>query len=320
MSGQVQSISIKGKQRDFPAVPIGPKAIVVIKGTFLKIAEVFDEYWLEAKDIPVPSVIIDKLNQAAGKPDVFTFAQKLPDISPKYSYHLEWDNLAVIRIDSYNHWFNNQINRGARRAITSSQRKGVVTKIVPFTDEIVNGICSIYNETPMRQGKAFWHYNKPFSDVKHENSTYPENSVFIGAYHENEFIGFIKLIMNGEVASLMQILSKISHIDKNPTNALLAKAVEICEMKQARYLTYGNYVYGSKDQSSLIDFKRHNGFERIDIPTYYVPLTIKGRVALRFGLHKGMRMLIPDSIRTPMLRLREKWYHIRSQMKRSSNC
>jgi hypothetical protein len=319
MSSQVQSISAKGKQIAVPALHLGPKIMVLIRGTFLKVGKVHDEFWLHPKDLPDPTEIIEKLKKASYPPDLFTFEQKLPDVSPKYDYHLEWDNLAVIKIDSYNSWLS-EIDRKARQAITRSQRKGVVTKIVPFTDELVNGICSIYNETPVRQGKAFWHYNKPFSVVKHENGTYPESSVFVGAYHEDELIGFIKLIMNGEVASLMQILSKISHADKNPTNALLAKAVEICESKQARYLTYGNYVYGSKDQSSLIDFKRHNGFEKIDIPTYYVPLTIKGRVALRFGLHKGMRMLIPDSIRTPMLKLREKWYHFRSQMKRSSNC
>ena len=307
MSDQVQSISIKGKQRDFPAVPIGPKAVVVIKGTFLKVGKVHDEFWLHPKELPDPTEIIEKLKKASHPPDLFTFEQKLPDVSPKYDYHLEWDNLAVVKIDSYNHWFNNQITRQVRQAITKFQQKGVFTKIVPFTDEIVNGICSIYNETPVRQGKAFWHYNKPFSVVKHENGTYPESSVFVGAYHENEFIGFIKLIINGEVASLMQILSKISHADKRPTNALLAKAIEICESKQVRYLTYGRYVYWNKDQSSLIDFKQRNGFEKIDIPIYYVPLTIKGRVALRFGLHKDIRMLIPDSIRTPMLKLREKY-------------
>ena len=41
----------------------------------------------------------------------------------------------------------------------------------------------------------------------------------------------------------MQVLSKMGHLDKSPQNALIAKAVEICENEGIPYLTYANYVY-----------------------------------------------------------------------------
>jgi len=306
MSSQVQSISIKGKQRDFPAVPIGPKAIVVIKGTFFKIAEVFDEYWLEAKDIPVPSVIIDKLNQAAGKPDVFTFAQKLPDISPKYSYHLEWDNLAVAKFESYDEWFERFVDRSVRKHIRKSVKEGLRTEIISFTDEFVKGIQQIYNELQVRQGRKFWHYGKSFAEVKQDNATYLDRSIFIGSYFENELVGFLKCVTDGEVANIMQILSKSTYFAKRPTNALIAKAVEVCASRKIKFLIYGKHTYGKKDESSLIDFKENNGFRKIELPRYYVPMTAKGHIALKFGIHKGLTNVLPSKVTKTLIRLRSK--------------
>lgn len=307
MPVRYQRVSIKGKQVFFPAFRVGPKTIIITMGKFLKVSTIHDEFWLNPKDITNPIEVIAKLKVPSNKPDLFKFEQKIPDVTPRYNYYLELDNRAVIRIDSYQHWFKNQINRGARKAIKKSKRQGVITKIIPFTDHLVNGICSIYNETPIRQGKKFWHYNKPFSVVKSDNSSYLESSLFVGAYYDDELIGFIKLVIYENVANLMQILSKVSHYDKNPTNALLSKAVEICEDRNIRFLTYGKYYYDDKKHSSLVDFKRHNGFEKIDIPVYYVPLTVKGQVALRIGLHKGWKNIIPNKLRKCFINLRSKY-------------
>ena len=72
----------------------------------------------------------------------------------------------------------------------------------------------------------------------------------------------------------------MKHRDKAPTNALIAKAVEVCAEKGISYLTYGKYHYGKKDAKSLSDFKMRHGFDKIDIPRYYVPLTLKAKFAL----------------------------------------
>ena len=102
---------------------------------------------------------------------------------------------------------------------------------VNFDDQLVRGISDIYNETPIRQGRKFWHYGKSFEQVKAENATYPDRSEFIGAFFNGELIGFIKFVMVNNVARIMQIVSLEAHTDKRPTNALLAKAVEIAARK-----------------------------------------------------------------------------------------
>ena len=100
----------------------------------------------------------------------------------------------------------------------------------------------IYNETPVRQGKKFWHYNKDFETVKMENGTFADRSIFIGAYFEDTLIGFVKIVLTEGCASTLQVISKIEHRDKKPTNALLAKTVEICA--SIGVPTFGRWLVG----------------------------------------------------------------------------
>jgi hypothetical protein len=299
-------IRIKGKGVKIPSCKIGNNTIIV-KGRSLKMAEIFDEYWLEPKQIPDPKDIIETLKGEEVKPDIFTFTQKFPDISPRYPYRIVWDNLAVAEFDSYQQWLQ-KINKGAKSSLKKSIRENVRTEIVEFTDELVQGISAIYNESPVRQGKSFWHYGKDLAAVKSENGTYLERSVFIGAFYGDEFIGFIKLVCTDTVALIMQILSKTSHFAKCPTNSLLAKAVEICVSKRIKYLVYAKYDYGTSRHSSLTDFKHNNGFVKVNIPRYYVPITLKGNLALKLGLHKDMKDRIPRWLKSWLLTLRLRWH------------
>ena len=105
----------------------------------------------------------------------------------------------------------------------------------------------------------------------------------------------------------MQIISMISHRDKAPTNALIAQAVRACVERGIPYLFYAHFAYGKKQRSSLSDFKQHNGFQRIDLPRYYVPLTLVGQVGLRLGLHRKLIDLIPDAVQAKLRGLRKLW-------------
>ena len=105
-------------------------------------------------------------------------------------------------------------------------------------------------------------------------------STFLGAYYDDELIGFIKLLNAGKFMRTSGTIAKIKYRKKSPMNALIAKAVEICEMKNSAYLVYGKFVYGKKGPDGLSDFKRYNGFQKIDLPRYYIPLNIKGNIYL----------------------------------------
>jgi hypothetical protein len=303
-----ENISIKGKQIAVDAIIIDGKTIVVT-GNLLEIAGVKDEVCDDGVDNP--ESIINELKRRR-KADIFSFDQKLPFTEPKFKYYFEWDNLAVLQVKTFDYWWNKQINNDARRMVRKAEKSGVVVKVVSLTDTFVAGIKSIYDETPTRQGKPFWHYQKDFDTVKKENSTYLQRSEFIGAYYNNELIGFDKIFYTGNRADQIQLISKIKDRDKSPTNALISKAVEVCAQKGISYLTYGKYFYGKRGADSLNDFKKRNGFEQVDIPRYYFPLTLKGKIALKLKLHKGLLFLIPSFIVKILLNIRSKLYSVKN--------
>jgi len=199
----------------------------------------------------------------------------------------------------------------SRKNVRRAAKRGVAVKGARFDDEFVKGIQRIYNETPIRQGRRFWHFGKDFDTVKRENATYLERSEFLGAYLNEELIGFIKIIYVDRIATLIQIISRNEHQDKRPVNALLAKAVEACEKKGISFLLYGKYVYDSNERSPLTEFKRRNGFEEIRCPRYFVPLSAKGSLAIKCGLHKGAKGVIPGPVFNLLRRLRSEFYRLR---------
>ena len=80
--------------------------------------------------------------------------------------------------------------------------------------------------------------------------------------------------------------------------------------RKKTYLTYGRYQYGNKRRSSFADFKQRNGFERIVFPRYYIPLTVKGRAALRCRLQRGLLGILPGPLVSVMVRLRSRFYRM----------
>jgi hypothetical protein len=299
--------SIRGKIKRVTEYTFSDKK-VVITGKLLKVASIRDEICDDIIDNP--QRIIDELSRIGGA-DIFTFDQKVPHSKPDFPYYWENDNVAVLKIESFDKWWNNQIGNDARRMVRKSQKHGVVTKVQTISDDLIHGIKQIYDETPIRQGKPFWHYKKDFNAVKTENSTYPEGLIFIGAYCNNELIGFNKLFYKGDCAAQIQLISKIKDRDKAPTNALIAKAVEFCAEMGITYLVYGKYSYGKKGQDSLQDFKKRNGFEKMELPKYFVPLTLIGKVAIRCNLHKRLVDLLPVAVVNPLLAVRSWIYSVR---------
>ena len=304
------NIRVRGKTIQVPSVFINDRPVVVT-GSWLKLAAVKDEDLVDGRTFENPSDFIEGLKSADLGADIFTFSQKIPETEPKYTYYHEWDNYATIPITTHKEWLEKRVEYDVRKAIKRATKNGVVVKSVPFDDVLVRGIVDIYAESPTRQGKAFWHFQKDFDTVKEEAGTYPEMCEFIGAYLGDELIGFIKMAHIGEITSTIHVIAKKQHFDKKATNAMLAKAVEICEARGSTHLTYGNYIYHDP-ASSLTEFKRRNGFEQFNVPRYFVPLTLKGRIALALRMHHGIRGMIPPKLCTMLGRVRS-YFHTRSK-------
>lgn len=278
-----------------------------IQGRLIRLARLATEPYELVED---PDATLDALRDCGVRMDLFTFIQNLPDTSPNYAYPLEWDNVAALPVSTFDHWWTRQINDKTRNMIRRAEKKGVAVREAPFDDAFVRGISAIYNESAIRQGKPFWHYGKDLEAVRKLNATFLDRSIFIGAFLGEELIGFAKVVPDDArgQAGLMQILSMIRHRDKAPTNALIAQAVRSCAQRGIPYLVYARFSYGNKRRDSLSDFKRHNGFQRIELPRYYIPLSRAGRLALRLGLHHGLADHIPGPVLAQLRRLRRLWH------------
>jgi len=257
-----------------------------------------------------PEAAVEALRNSRPRVDLFTFIQRLAEPSPRYSYAMELDNFAVLRVSTFEHWWNKQIGFKARNKAKQAGKKGVVIKEAPFDDSFVQGIHAIYNESPLRQGKRFRHYGKDLDAVRAMSATFLDRSIFIGAFFEDSLIGFVKLVAdeNWSQAGLMHIVSMVRHQDKAPTNALIAQAVRSCADRKIPHLWYANFSYGNKQRSSLSDFKERNGFCRIDSPRYYVPLSSLGWAALRLGFHREVAHWIPEPVADTYRKIRGLWY------------
>lgn len=286
---------------------------MIIRGKWVRKAAIQDEEWLEGQVIDDPDKFISELKRKP-KADIFTFAQNLPAIRPKYQYHMKWDNVAAIPISSYNDWWEKRLPQVTRKSVRRGYKRGVTARITEFGDELVHGIISIHKDTPIRQGVPFAYTGMDFETIKRGYGTYLDRSEFIGAYYGNELVGIVKIVYIGKIASIMQILSKTRHYDKRPTNILIAKAVEVCEKKGISFLVYGKYTYGNKTESSLTEFKRRTGFEKILLPRYYIPLTFRGKLAIKLKLHLGLLEILPGSVISFLRDLRSRYYQIKLRL------
>ena len=293
---------VRGKNLHVPSAEIEGRTVIV-KGRWFKIASVRDEELTEGELVKNPESFIAALKKSGLKADVLTFFQRLPDVKPKFPYSVEWENYAVVPVTTFEAWWE-KLPQEARKNTRRAAKRGVVVKSVPFDDELARGIHKICNESPVRQGRRFWHYGKDFETVKREYSTFMERSEFIGAYFEGELIGFIKMTHVDRLAYILGILALNSHYDKRPMNALLAKAMEVCAQKNVGWLVYAYYRYGNKKHSSLAEFKRRNGFEQVEFPRYYIPLTMMGRIYAGLRLYRGAVGLIPGPILNLLLTMR----------------
>ncbi len=294
---------IRGRDTLVPATVINDRTVIVT-GRFVRTACVQDETCIEGEIVPDPDVFVSELKKWKVRPDIFTFQQKVTETRPKFPYKFESESFAVIPITSYDDWLRKRVKPDVRQNVRRAKREGVVIKCVPFDDRLVWQIKEICDESPVRQGMRFWHYGKTFDEIKDVHGTYASRADYIGAYLGDELIGFVKLVYVGKIARTMNVISKQRYFHLRPTNALIAKAVEICARKNVSHLVYGEYRFPGKAQSSLAEFKKRNGFEEVLCPRYFIPLTPKGSLFIKLGLHRGLRRCVPEPLGRVLLGLR----------------
>ncbi len=230
--------------------------------------------------------------------DIFTFLERkwcCPIPHPPKTWIKKDDNVGLLEIKDYDTWWTN-VGKKTRNMVRRAEKEGLKVVVVEPSQKFAEGVWKIYNETPIRQERAFSHYGEPLEAVI-GNVLGAQKSTFIGAYLQEELVGFIQILYGDNIAIIAQILSMQKYWDKAVNNALIAKAVEVCASTGNWWLMYGRIG----NHPSLDKFKESNGFFKFTIARYYVPLTWKGRVIIRLGLHRDFKDALPDPIKYPLI-------------------
>ena len=230
--------------------------------------------------------------------DIFPFVNRnccCPIANSPSAWTRADDNIALLEIKDYDSWWD-AIGKKTRNMVRKAEKSDVKVTVTEPSDELAKGIWKIYNETPIRQGRAFPHFGETLQTVS-DNMYVVKKSTFIGAYLGDELIGFTQILFGDEIAILSNILTMQKHLDKSVNNAMLAKAVEVCASKDNRWLMYGRIG----NHPSLDKFKESNGFTKFPITRFYVPITSRGRLAIKLGLHRELKDALPQSLKDKLI-------------------
>lgn len=277
------------------------KELKIRKKSFVKIGR-YLEHFEYTQDVPFSERFFDKLKDH--DVDIFTFVEKSWCSSLTFTPSDKWlkteDNIALLQINTFDEWWE-KIGKKTRNMVRKAEKGDVKVALAEPSDTLAKGIWQIYNETPIRQGRAFPHYGQSLENVK-DMVFNTKNCTFIEAHVGDEIVGFIQLVYGDNLVVTTQILSLQKHWDKAVNNVMLAKAVEVCAKNNHKWLMYGRMGKGSS-HPTLDKFKENNAFIRYPLNRYYVMLSKKGEIAVKLGLHQQVKDRLPELLKPRIIPL-----------------
>src|SRR5690242_8257432 len=107
---------------------------IIIEGRFIKIARLKDE---DEGDVSEPEALIKGLRCRECNADIFTFWTRVPSDEVKYPYLCEKQTQALLPVDTYELWWNKQIDKQVRKFVRRSIKLGVEAHTVEWNDELL---------------------------------------------------------------------------------------------------------------------------------------------------------------------------------------
>jgi hypothetical protein len=281
-----------------------------VAGKLFRIARLRHE-WFEF--LEEPAAAIENLKKARLPADLFTFVQELHLQRPEFPFHRETTAVSLLKIRSFDDWWEN-LHFKARNKARKAEKSGVEIRSVSLDDDFVHGVQKIYNESPLRQGRKFTHYGKDCATIKDDLSSFPERSLFVGAYFNGELIGFMKLFEANDILRMIHMIATYDHRDKCVTDALIARAVKICGERNISHLHFGDWA-----SRGLGVFRMKYNFQRHDCLRYFVPLNLRGKFMLNLRLHLPLRERLPQSWTDRLVAMRNQWNTLRYRTEGSAS-
>ncbi|MGI9087597.1 MAG: hypothetical protein ACR2HH_07660 [Chthoniobacterales bacterium] len=126
---------------------------VAISGRVFRTAKLRHEWCDFYSD---PAQAIEEMRQAQLGADVFTFVHDIGEASQPYSYRSLPVGLAILPVTTYEKWWDD-IGYKTRNKLRKGLKSGVELRVAQLDAEFARGVEAIYNETPVKQGRKFYH-------------------------------------------------------------------------------------------------------------------------------------------------------------------
>src|SRR5207245_6194090 len=128
-------VRLDGENYCLPSIRVGDR-IVVVSGGFIRTAMIYEDLWLEETSVKNPETFLAQIKQEKLDADVFTFSQRLPEVTPKYDFHLDWDNVAAIPLKTFEDWWQNRLPQESRKNVRRAAKRGVNVRSVQLDEQL----------------------------------------------------------------------------------------------------------------------------------------------------------------------------------------
>ena len=143
------------------------KMLVVRRKGFFRLAQYSSHSVEYRRDIVPNEVFLKKL--ADKGVDVFTFIDRkwasTTPLVPEKSWAKTMDNIGLLVVKTYDEWLT-LIGKKTRNMIRKAEKSGVKTEVVEPSEKLAESIEKIFNESPIRQGRAFPQYGTTLEQVR----------------------------------------------------------------------------------------------------------------------------------------------------------
>lgn len=162
--------------------------------------------------------------------------------------------------------------KNARRDVRIGERAGIKTRILESVEEI-DGYYAVYRKT-MKRKKAFGPHPRALYHAIQNFLGY-DRAIFLGAYHENRFIGGVILIFWKEIAYLLGNVSDPDYHSLCPNDFLIHESLKLALSRGARFFDFMTTGESYKTPSKLSAFKEKWGAVRLPFFVYEKDLSVR---------------------------------------------
>jgi hypothetical protein len=216
--------------------------------------------------------------------DIFIFSNR-PWLGENQKLQLSRKlQIALLSFTSFEEWFS-LIRKETRNDIRKSRKDGAKVEILDNpSPELSREILRIFRESPFREGRYFEGYHI-WNEENIQSAFQTSGSILtVVAKYDGRVLGVSRILYREKNAKVMTHMISLAGRNsvRGIASAMLAADIDYLTKKGVRYLTYGKSGVISK----LDQFRKHNGFELIEVDYNYLPLTLKGNEYCRLGIYE----------------------------------